>query len=74
MNIHTVQFSHILETSDLENLHYFLSHTAFVISHKSERIETLLGVLWYLPVDSPTIIVTNCREEELGFSINGGVL
>ncbi len=64
MNIHTVQFSHILETSDLKNLHYFLPYTAFVISHKNERIETLHGVLWYLPVDSPIIIVTNCQERE----------
>lgn len=64
MNIHTVQFSHILETGDLENLHYFLSRTAFVISHKNEGSEILLRVLWYLPVDSPIIIVTNCQERE----------
>jgi len=66
VNIHTVQFSHILETSDLQNLHYFLSHTAFVISHKNESIETLLEVLWYLPINSPIIIVTNCSESERG--------
>src|SRR5260370_25984299 len=43
---------------------YFLSRTAFVISHKSESIETLLRVLWYLPVNSSIIIVTNCPEME----------
>ena len=64
VNIHTVQFSHILETNDLENLHYFLSHTAFVISHKNEKVKTLLEVLWYLPLNSPIIIVTNCPESE----------
>lgn len=64
MNIHTVQFSHILEARDLEGLNYFLARTAFVISHKNESIETLLGVLWYLPVNSPIIIVTNCPEKE----------
>jgi mannosyl-3-phosphoglycerate synthase len=64
VNIHTVQFSHILETGDLENLHSFLSRTAFVISHKNEGSEILLRVLWYLPVDSPIIIVTNCQERE----------
>ncbi len=64
MNIHTVEFSHILETGDLENLHYFLSHTAFVISHKSEKVKTLLEVLWYLPLNSPIIIVSNCPESE----------
>ncbi len=64
MNIHTVQFSHILETGDLQNLHFFLSQTAFVISHKSEKVKTLREVLWYLPLNSPIIIVTNCQESE----------
>ena len=64
MNIDTVQLSHILETSDLQNLHYFLSHTAFVISHKSEKVRTLREVLWYLPLNSPIIIVTNCQQSE----------
>jgi Mannosyl-3-phosphoglycerate synthase (osmo_MPGsynth) len=64
VDIHSVQFTHILETSDLERLDYFLSRTAFVISHKSENIETLLRVLWYLPVNSTIIIVTNCPEME----------
>lgn len=62
MNIQTVQFPHILETRDLTALHAFLSRTAFVISHKSESIETLLRVLWYIPVNSTIIIVTNCQE------------
>lgn len=64
MDITTVHFSHILEASELANLNYFLSNTAFVISHKNERVETLLKVLWYLPVNSPIIIVTNCPEED----------
>lgn len=64
MDIRTVHFSHILETRDIGNLPHFLAHTAFVISHKSENIDTLLGVLWYLPVNSPVIIVTNCPEDE----------
>ncbi len=63
MNIDTVRFSHILETNDLADLDYFLSHTAFIVSHKSESVETLLGVLWYLPVNSPILVVTNCPEE-----------
>ncbi len=65
MNIDTVRFSHILEANELVGLNYFLSHTAFVVSHKSESIETLLGVLWYLPVNSPIIVVTNSPEESL---------
>jgi mannosyl-3-phosphoglycerate synthase len=64
VNIQTVQFAHILETRDLATLHDFLSQTAFVISHKSESIETILRVLWYIPVNSTIIIVTNCQEEE----------
>jgi hypothetical protein len=62
VDINAIHLSHILEASDLDNLNYFLSHTAFVISHKSERIETLLGVIWYLPVNSPILVVTNCPE------------
>ena len=65
MNIDTVRFSHILETNELASLNYFLSHTAFIVSHKSESVETLLGVLWYLPVNSPIIIVTNCPRESM---------
>src|SRR6516162_11456088 len=64
MNIDTVQFSHILETSDLPNLHSFLARTVFVISHKNEKVKTLRQVLWYLPLNSPIIIVTNCQASE----------
>jgi mannosyl-3-phosphoglycerate synthase len=70
MNIHTVQFSHILETGDLQNLHFFLSQTVFVISHKNEKVKTLREVLWYLPLNSPIIIVTNCQESEREGLIN----
>ena len=65
MNIDTVRLSHILETDGFVGLNYFLSHTAFVVCHKSEHIETLMGVLWYLPVNSPILVVTNCPEHEL---------
>ena len=65
MYIETIRFSHILETDTLENIHYFLPRTAFVVSHKSESIETLQGVLWYLPTNSPIIIVTNSPEEDI---------
>jgi len=64
VNIQTVQFPHILETRDLAALNDFLSSTAFVISHKSESIDTLLRVLWYIPVNSTIIIVTNCQENK----------
>ncbi len=64
VNIDTVRFSHILEADSLYDLNYFFAHTAFVIAHKSERIETLLGVIWYLPVNSPVLVVTNCSEIE----------
>ncbi len=64
MNIDTVRFSHILEANGLYDLNHFLARTAFVISHKSESIETLLGVVWYLPINSPILIITNCPENE----------
>src|ERR1700730_4110697 len=65
VNIGTVRLSHILETDEFVGLNYFLSHAAFVVCHKSESPETLLGVLWYLPVNSPIVVVTNCPQNEL---------
>jgi len=59
----TISFSHILEEPN--RTAHFLSHTAFVVSHKSESLDTLLGVIWYLPLNSPIIIVTNCPREDL---------
>jgi mannosyl-3-phosphoglycerate synthase len=64
VNIDTVRFSHILEANSLYDLNYFFAHTAFVIAHKNERLETLLSVIWYLPINSPVLIVTNCSERE----------
>jgi mannosyl-3-phosphoglycerate synthase len=64
VNIDTMRFSHILEANGLYDLNYFFSRTAFVIAHKSESLETLLGVIWYLPVNSPILIVTNCSQTE----------
>jgi mannosyl-3-phosphoglycerate synthase len=66
VNIDTVRLSHILETDEFVGLNYFLAHTAFVVCHKSECLETLLGVLWYLPVNSPILVVTNCPEQQFG--------
>ena len=62
MNIDTLRFSHILEANSLYDLNYFFAHTAFVIAHKNESLETLLGVIWYLPINSPVLVVTNCSE------------
>lgn len=62
MNIDTLRFSHILEANSLYDLNYFFAHTAFVIAHKNECLETLLGVIWYLPINSPVLVVTNCSE------------
>ncbi len=64
MQIETIRFSHILEENRLRDITYFLSHTAFVVSHKTESTETLLKVLWYLPIESSIIVVTNCPEQE----------
>ncbi len=65
MHIDTVRLSHILSPNDLADLDSFLSRTAFIVSHKSESVEILLGVLWYLPVNSPIIIVTNCPRKSM---------
>src|SRR5262249_702149 len=64
MQIDTARFSHILEEDRLRDLTYFLSRTAFVVSHKTESIQTLLKVLWYLPIESPIFVVTNCPVQD----------
>jgi mannosyl-3-phosphoglycerate synthase len=64
MQIDTTRFSHILEGDQLRDITYFLTRTVFVVSHKTESIQTLLKVLWYLPIESPIIVVTNCPEQE----------
>jgi mannosyl-3-phosphoglycerate synthase len=74
MQIDTARFSHILDEDRLRDFTCFLSRTAFVISHKSESIQTLVKVLWYLPIESPIMVVTNCPEQdrqELEISIRG---
>lgn len=64
VNIDTMRFSHLLEADGLYDLNQFFARTAFVVAHKNESLETLLGVIWYLPVSSPILIVTNCSEIE----------
>lgn len=64
--IDTIRLPRILETASFGNLSGFLSRTAFVISHKAEHPAALQNVLWFLPVDSPVIVVTNCPEGEIG--------
>lgn len=63
--IDTIRLPRILETASFGNLSEFLSRTAFVISHKAEHPIALQNVLWFLPVDSPVIVVSNCPEGEL---------
>src|SRR5690242_17758599 len=60
MNFDTIQLSHIWDESTIAGLNDFLSRAAFVISHKSEPIEELVGVLWHLPVHTPILVVSNC--------------
>jgi mannosyl-3-phosphoglycerate synthase len=64
MQIETARFSHILDEDRMRDSTYFLSRTAFVVSHKSESIQTLVKVLWYLPRESPIMVVTNCPEQD----------
>ncbi len=60
MDIETLQLSSIMDTERFADLDYFVRHTAFIICHKSEPVDTLLAILRYLPADSPRIVVTNC--------------
>jgi mannosyl-3-phosphoglycerate synthase len=60
VHIETLHLPSIMDADRFGDLGYFVRHTAFIISHKSEPIDTLLTILRYLPADSPRIVVTNC--------------
>lgn len=64
MHIDTIRFPGSL-IDRLEGLGAFFARTAFVVTHKSESLETLLGVLWFLPLSSLVIVVTNCPPQDL---------
>ena len=42
------------------SLKEFFTRTAYVIAHKHESPATLDSVLWFLPIESPVIVVSNC--------------
>jgi len=69
MYIDTVRFASI--PVQVLSFCEFFSRTAFIISHKSEDIESLLGVLWFLPESSSIIVVTNCPPEQLAALASG---
>lgn len=60
MEIETVHLPSIMDATRFDDLDYFVRHTAFVICHKSEPVETLQTILRYIPAGSPRIVVTNC--------------
>jgi mannosyl-3-phosphoglycerate synthase len=63
-----------MDADRFDDLSYFVRHTAFIIPHKSEPVDTLLTILRYLPADSPRIVVTNCALEvipQLTYELEG---
>jgi mannosyl-3-phosphoglycerate synthase len=64
MHIESVCMPHLIEADHLDDLNYFVRHTAFLVCHKSEPLETLVAVLRYLPAESPVVVVTNCPEPQ----------
>ena len=74
MDIETLHLPCIMDADRFNDLDYFTRHTAFIICHKSEPIETLLTNLRYIPADSPRIIVTNCAPRvfpQLSYELSG---
>lgn len=73
MDIETVHLPSIMDADRFGDLGYFLRHTAFIICHKSEPMDTLLTILRYIPADSPRIVVTNCPQhvfERLNYELS----
>ncbi len=65
MDIETLRLPSVMDADRFGDMDYFVRHTAFVISHKSEPVDTLLTILRYIPADSPRIVVTNCSPRTL---------
>lgn len=65
MDIETLHLTSIMDADRFGDVDYFVRHTAFIICHKSEPVETLLTILRYIPADSPRIVVTNCPLKAL---------
>ncbi|HEX6541872.1 MAG TPA: mannosyl-3-phosphoglycerate synthase [Ktedonobacterales bacterium] len=65
MEIETYSLPSIMDADRFADLDYFVRHTAFVVCHKSEPVDTLLALLRYIPADSPRIVVTNCPPDVL---------
>jgi mannosyl-3-phosphoglycerate synthase len=64
-DLHTVKLPHLWQANDLRYLDRFVRKAAFVVCHKSEPINNLWRVLWYLPANAPIIISTNCPLNDL---------
>jgi mannosyl-3-phosphoglycerate synthase len=65
MDIETLHLASIMDADRFGDVDYFVRHTAFIICHKSEPVDTLLTILRYIPADSPRIVVTNCPPKAL---------
>ncbi|HEU0027044.1 MAG TPA: mannosyl-3-phosphoglycerate synthase [Ktedonobacterales bacterium] len=65
MDIETLHLASIMDADRFGDVDYFVRHTAFIICHKSEPVDTLLTILRYIPADSPRIVVTNCAPKAL---------
>lgn len=76
MHIETVHLPSVMDADRFGDLSYFVRHTAFIIPHKSEPVDTLLTLLRYLPADSPRIVVTNCAPgvlPQLTYELEGSL-
>ncbi len=65
MDIETLRLPSVMDADRFGDVDYFVRHTAFVICHKSEPVDTLLTILRYIPAGSPRIVVTNCPPRML---------
>ncbi|NWF69274.1 MAG: hypothetical protein HXY40_09310 [Chloroflexi bacterium] len=64
LDLRTIRLGHIWSAADLSQISPHLNKIAFIVCHKDEPAKFLWRVLWYLPADSPIIVVTNCPETE----------
>jgi mannosyl-3-phosphoglycerate synthase len=60
LQIDDLRRSYIFDPAELATLTGLFGRTAFVVCHKNEHVQTLVGVLRHLPTESSIVVVTNC--------------
>ena len=66
LQIDDLRRNYVFDPAEVATLTGLLGRMAFVVCHKNEHVQTLVGVLRHLPTESSIVVVSNCPEPQLG--------